>query len=467
MGRLKRIIGSFVHAPERFDLLADRNVETNERLDRMENVFLEQLNRSRDRLWEDKELLSRMSKGLSMTPTVWGDPARLEIDRTARVHTCFFNTCSGRIRVGEATFAGCGVRILTENHDPRLTGCLRRDAEITDGCDIDIGKGVWLASGCMVLGPCHIGDDTVITAGTVVIPGTEIPAGTIWGGVPARQIGELDLQTMSVDHPAVRAAFERSDGILFADGWGERIQGVLPTPGHRLCKKNALLLTDRAAWCLRWRKEGSGDGRIRLTGPAGEETIELKESEGEMEFRLPVCEGELGEVTLERETDEPVFIALKALRKASKPGGEETVPAQAKADPETIAEETGGINIEAIMEEIREEARKHGPYSEIPGFDMVSRQDEATAAALRERLGKLKEDFGAAETAESAGKNPLKRLYRKTAVRAARCVTDPMNRKLTEMIKEFKVILENAAEVIEKQQEQIDELTEQIHRSER
>ena len=294
MGRLKRILGSFLHAPDRFDLLAARNAETNERLDRMENVFLDQLNRFRDQLCEDRELLSRLNRGLSISPTVWGDPSRLEIDETAKVFTCFFNTNSGRIRIGEAAFAGSGVSILAGSHDPQLTGCLRRDAELTENCDIEIGKGVWLASGCKVLGPCRIGDNAVIAAGAVVTPGTEVPAGTVWGGVPARQIGTLELKEMNAENPAVRAAFERSDGILFADGWGERIPGILPTPGHRLYRKNALLLTDHAEWRLTWRKEGTGGGRIRLEGPAGEETIELKESEGETEIRLPVREGELG-----------------------------------------------------------------------------------------------------------------------------------------------------------------------------
>ena len=465
MGKIKRIIGSFVHAPDRFDLLAARNAETNERIDRMENVFLEQLNRFRDQLCEDRELLSRLNRGLSIAPTVWGDPARLEIDETAKVFTCFFNTNSGRISVGEAAFAGSGVSILAGSHDPRLTGCLRRDAEMTEGCDIRVGKGVWLASGCTLLGPCSIGDNAVIAAGAVVIPGTEVPPGTIWGGVPARQIGTLDLQEMNAENPAVREAFERSGGILYADGWGERIPGILPAPGHRLYKKEALLLTDHAAWRLAWRKEGTGKGLIRLKGPAGEETIALKESEGETEIRLPVREGELGEVALSRDTGETIFMAMKALGKTQEPEGGEA-PAQAEADPETVAEETGEVDIEAIMEEIREEARRHGPYPDIPEFDTISKRDEMTAAALREQLGRLKEDFAASETAGNAGGNPLKRLYRKLTVKATRCATDPLNRKMTETGREFKAILESAAEVIEKQQEQIDELTEKIRKLE-
>ena len=118
------------------------------------------------------------------------------------------------------------------------------------------------------------------------------------------------------------------------------------------------------------------------------------------------------------------------------------------------------------MEEIREEARRHGPYPDIPEFDSVSRRDEASAGALRERLSRMKEDFAASEGVESAGGNPLKRLYRKLAVRAARCATDPLNRKMTETGREFKAALVSAAEMIEKQQEQIDELTEKLRKLE-
>ena len=129
MGKIKKIIGSFVHAPDRFDELAGRIAETNLQIDRLTGQ------RQRewfDRLCEDREMLSRLNRGLSISYTVWGDPSRLEIDETAKVFTCFFNTNSGRIRIGEATFAGSDVSVLAGAHDPKLTGYLRRDADMTE-----------------------------------------------------------------------------------------------------------------------------------------------------------------------------------------------------------------------------------------------------------------------------------------------------------------------------------------------
>lgn len=360
MGRLKKIIGAFLHAPGRFDELAKRIADTNDRIGSVEKGFREQLNRMdidwyMDQLCENREALGRLNRGLSIAPTVWGDPERLEIDETAKVFTCFFNTNSGRIRIGEATFAGSGVSILTGSHDMQLTGTLRRDAEKTEGCDIEIGKGVWLASGCTILGPCRIGDNAVIAAGAVVTPGTEVPANTVWGGVPAKQIKAIDPQETSPENPAVQEVFAKSEGILFTEGWGEKIPGLTGTPGCWLYKKEGKVLTDRAEWILQYRREGVEKGILRMTGPEGEETVELKESEGQKPVRLPVAEGALGEVTFIREQGEKVFVALKAAGKGS---GE----AEEEDDEETE------IDIDTIMREIKEEAKKHDTKEKLPEF---------------------------------------------------------------------------------------------------
>ena len=186
MGKIKKILGAFLHAPERVDELAGRIANTDsslgKRVDELNiDWFMEQL-------LGNRELLEKLNRQLSITPTVWGDPARLEIDETADVFTCFFNTNSGRIRIGQYTFAGSDVSLLAGSHDPKLTGYLRRDAELSEGCDITIGNGVWLASGCIVLGPCEIGDNAVIAAGAVVAPGTVVPAGAVYAGIPAKKI---------------------------------------------------------------------------------------------------------------------------------------------------------------------------------------------------------------------------------------------------------------------------------------
>ncbi len=456
MGKIKKIIGSFVHAPDRFDELAGRIAETNLQIDRLTGQ------RQRewfDRLCEDREMLSRLNRGLSISYTVWGDPSRLEIDETAKVFTCFFNTNSGRIRIGEATFAGSDVSVLAGAHDPKLTGYLRRDADMTEGCDIEIGKGVWLASRCTLLGPCRIGDNAVIAAGAVVTPGTEVPAGTVWGGIPARQISVLDLQEMTPDNPNVKSAFERSEGILFTEGWGERIGGLLGAPGHWLCKEKAGLITDRADWTLLYRKEGIGLSRLRLTGPAGEETLELQESEGETNVRLPIPDGELSEVGVTREEGEKIFIALIPAKPA------ETKAAAEEAGDGEAAEET--LDIEKIMQEIRAEAKKYGPCDDLPSFSQIPPEGELSVDYLRRRVGELTKDYTIPLSFKDPARNPLKRLIKKMMVKAAGCATVPLSQKVTETNLALRTALGETINVMEEQQKQIDELTKQVRRLER
>lgn len=456
MGKIKKIIGSFVHAPDRFDELAGRIAETNLQIDRLTGQ------RQRewfDRLCEDREMLSRLNRGLSISYTVWGDPSRLEIDETAKVFTCFFNTNSGRIRIGEATFAGSDVSVLAGAHDPKLTGYLRRDADMTEGCDIEIGKGVWLASRCTLLGPCRIGDNAVIAAGAVVTPGTEVPAGTVWGGIPARQISVLDLQEMTPDNPNVKSAFERSEGILFTEGWGERIGGLLGAPGHWVCKEKAGLITDRADWTLLYRKEGIGLSRLRLTGPAGEETLELQESEGETNVRLPIPDGELSEVGVTREEGEKIFIALIPAKPA------ETKAAAEEAGDGEAAEET--LDIEKIMQEIRAEAKKYGPCDDLPSFSQIPPEGELSVDYLRRRVGELTKDYTIPLSFKDPARNPLKRLIKKMMVKAAGCATVPLSQKVTETNLALRTALGETINVMEEQQKQIDELTKQVRRLER
>lgn len=487
MGKIKKIIGAFVHAPDRFDALAERIADVSQLMDeRIEDVnervasldeqtdglrlrmeeAESRINESEphffDRLCEDRDLLSRLNRGLSISPTVWGDPERLEIDETAAVFTCFFNTNSGRIKIGESTFAGSGVSLLAGSHDPELKGFLRRDSEATGGCDIVVGKGVWLASGSTLLGPCTIGDNAVIAAGAVVTPGTDVPANTIWGGVPAKQIGQLEDKAMSPDNPAVQRAYERSEGMLFTDGWGERTPGICRIPGHWMCRESAGLITDKAEWKLEYRKEKYGESSVRMTGPAGETEISFAASEGELNILLPIREGELGEVRLMNGTGERIFMAW------SRPGEAEEAAEQAEEEgytmTETVAKEEaavtadGKLDIEKIMEEIRAEALKRAPAEDLPEFSKMPKEDRRAGDQLKEQVKLLTDNYVIPVNYQDPSRNPLKRLYKKIMVKAVNCATAPMSVRVTETNLALKTALEKAVEVIEAQEKRIAEL---------
>ena len=353
MGRLRRIISTIRHAPELFEEM-DRRTAGNEhrigltetwvegakgrldnaeiwvngaksRMDGAEGAIRELQNRISaagivDKLSADREALSRLNREMSVEKTVWGDPERIRLAPTAAVNACLFNTNSGRITVGEYTFAGSRVSLLAGGHDPELTGFLRRDAELTEGCDIEIGNGVWLCSGCTVIGPCRIGDDAVIAAGAVVTPGTEVPAGTIWGGIPARQIGlvkaENDRDGIS---PAVLRAVERSGGILYCAGWSEKsMYPGRPLPGHWMEGNSAAVVTGRKRIRILYGTEGTGeDTEIVIRGSLGEARLTLEGREGGMTAEIPAGGAAPEKITLEKPEGSRIWIRMEAAEEGS------------------------------------------------------------------------------------------------------------------------------------------------------
>lgn len=61
---------------------------------------------------------------------------------------------------------------------------------------IRIGSNVTIGAGATVLSGVTIGDNAIVSTGAVVRKGTQIGAGEIWGGVPAKLIGERSTATI-------------------------------------------------------------------------------------------------------------------------------------------------------------------------------------------------------------------------------------------------------------------------------
>jgi len=61
---------------------------------------------------------------------------------------------------------------------------------------IRIGSNVTIGAGATVLSGVTIGDNAIVSTGAVVRKGTQIGAGQIWGGVPAKLIGERSAATI-------------------------------------------------------------------------------------------------------------------------------------------------------------------------------------------------------------------------------------------------------------------------------
>lgn len=87
----------------------------------------------------------------------------------------------GGITIGAGSLIGHNVVLATLNHemDPQRRGDMHP-------APIHIGKGVWIGANATVCPGVTIGDGAVVAAGAVVT--RDVPANTVVGGVPARQI---------------------------------------------------------------------------------------------------------------------------------------------------------------------------------------------------------------------------------------------------------------------------------------
>jgi acetyltransferase-like isoleucine patch superfamily enzyme len=126
---------------------------------------------------------------LAHTPLIWGDPGRLHYAANVHLVDAIINLRSGQVFIGEGSFLGHGVMLLTGRHNTVLQGVARHEAVPDSGYDIRIGRGVWVASGAIVIGPCAIGDNSVIGAGAVVTG--DIPPDSFMTGVPVQKIRPL------------------------------------------------------------------------------------------------------------------------------------------------------------------------------------------------------------------------------------------------------------------------------------
>lgn len=142
-------------------------------------------------LLKDKEFIKQLARELATVHNVWGTEERLHLSQHVSLVNTLFNTLSGDIYIGDYTFTGHNVSILTGTHDIAAIGEQRMHFP-SEGNDIIIGSGVWICSNSVILGPCKIGDNAVIGAGSVVLPNSEIGEDEFWAGVPAIKKKQLN-----------------------------------------------------------------------------------------------------------------------------------------------------------------------------------------------------------------------------------------------------------------------------------
>lgn len=103
---------------------------------------------------------------------------------------CNIRAAGGVIRIGDRSGIGQLCVLVAANH--RIEPGVPRFHTPWDDvkCGVDIGTNVWVGANCTILPGARIGDNAVIAAGSVVRG--EVPAGELWGGVPARYIKTIE-----------------------------------------------------------------------------------------------------------------------------------------------------------------------------------------------------------------------------------------------------------------------------------
>ena len=92
-------------------------------------------------------------------------------------------------------------RFLEVGDDAALGGSVRIFAHYGGGgnlvlAPVKIGARATLGAGACVMGDVEVGDGATILPHSVLLPGTRVPAGETWGGVPARRIPREEMEAI-------------------------------------------------------------------------------------------------------------------------------------------------------------------------------------------------------------------------------------------------------------------------------
>lgn len=106
--------------------------------------------------------------------------------------------CQGTVTIGDGTFCGHRVMILTGSHNMFEFGPPRRLA--APPRPVTIGKYVWICSGAIICPGVTIGDYAVVGPGAVVM--RNVAPYTVVAGNPARVVRRLRSKDYGTTHEA-------------------------------------------------------------------------------------------------------------------------------------------------------------------------------------------------------------------------------------------------------------------------
>lgn len=117
---------------------------------------------------------------------IWAPGPTIKIGKQVFLGSgCEFNIKKG-LNIGDDSLIASGCRFIDHDHGVEMETLMRKQ----DGPEkeIIIENDVWLGCNVVVLKGINIGRGAVVAAGAVVTK--SIPSYEIWGGVPAKKIGQ-------------------------------------------------------------------------------------------------------------------------------------------------------------------------------------------------------------------------------------------------------------------------------------
>lgn len=133
-----------------------------------------------------------LHEGISfLYPAPWEPGTAIILgDRVFVGRFCEFNI-NGSIHVGDDCLIATGCKFIDHDHSMDLGTPMNQQPNAI--APIHLESDVWLGVNVVVLKGVTIGTGAVVAAGAVVTK--SVPPGEIWGGVPARKIGERNAKT--------------------------------------------------------------------------------------------------------------------------------------------------------------------------------------------------------------------------------------------------------------------------------
>jgi len=89
---------------------------------------------------------------------------------------------------------------------------------IVHGCTV--ADNVLIGMGAIIMDHAEIGTNSIIAAGAVVLEGTKVPPGTIYAGIPAKKVKDIDLSQIHGEIDRIANNY-----VKYADWFREQVTG--------------------------------------------------------------------------------------------------------------------------------------------------------------------------------------------------------------------------------------------------